>query len=184
MKYGDGGVRGGEEHGRGLSHNETPPKHRDALALKLYAVVGEYLHTGLRGARRKAVPAAGVYPRHRAGADSVDVLFGRYRGAGRQRVKPVRERAQEDDAVYAVIIVQRADTVHQLCLTDLARQRGEPHADAECAASPDHRAFIREIAVPLADTDYCKRGHDATGAELGCELGGFFVYFGGDRRAF
>ena len=108
--------------------------------------MGDYLHAGLRGARRKAVPAAGIYPRHRAGADTVNILFGRDCSAGRKRVEPIRKRAQEDDAVYAMIVVKRADAVHQLRLTGLARQRGETHADTERAAAPDHCALVREIA--------------------------------------
>ena len=86
--------------------------------------------------------------------------------------------------MHAVIVVQCADAVHQLRLAGLARQRSEPHTDAERAAAPDHCALVREIAVSLADTDYRKRGHDASGAEPGCEFGGSFVYFDGDRRAF
>ena len=82
-----------------------------------------------------------------------------------------------------MIVVKRADAVHQLRLAGLARQRGETHADTEHAAAPDHCALVREIAVPLADANYCKRGHDASGAEPGCEFGGSFIYFGGDRRA-
>ena len=61
-------------------------------------------------------------------------LFGRDCGAGRKRVEPIRKRAQEDDAVYAMIVVKRADAVHQLRLAGLARQRGETHADTERAA--------------------------------------------------
>ena len=104
-------------------------------------------------AGREAHGLVGEHAVERALGDAVGVLGGVERRAGGNLVEVLRQRAEHEDPVDGVVLIEVVDGGEERLLSYVFRQDDLLHGDAVLLGSLQSAAFICEVVFPLADTE-------------------------------
>ena len=159
-------VLGEQQQGDRLADDEAAADHDHALALDGHVIMLEQRHAGRGGAGRIAAVGAGVDRGERAIGDAVHILSRVEGAAGGLVVEVLGQRAEHQNAVNALVLVERTDVVHQLLLARVLGQHDLTDRDADLLAALERAALIGQIVLARTHAQNGKAGLRAVFLQL------------------
>ena len=166
MADGHSRVLGEQQQGDRLADDEATADHDHALALDGHVIMLEQRHAGRGGAGRIAAVGAGVDRGERAVGDAVHILSRVEGAAGGLVVEVLGQRAEHQNAVNALVLVERTDVVHQLLLARVLGQHDLTDRDADLLAALERAALIGQIVLARTHAQNGKAGLRAVFLQL------------------
>ena len=163
---GHGRVLGEQQQGDRLADDEAAADHDHALALDGHVIMLEQRHAGRGGAGRIAAVGAGVDRGERAVGDAVHILSRVEGAAGGLVVEVLGQRAEHQNAVNTLVLVERTDVVHQLLLARVLGQHDLTDRDADLLAALERAALIGQIVLARTHAQNGKAGLRAVFLQL------------------
>ena len=166
MADGHGRVLGEQQQGDRLADDEAAANHDHALALDGHVIMLEQRHAGRGGAGRIAAVGAGVDRGERAVGDAVHILSRVEGAAGSLVVEVLGQRAEHQDTMNTLVLVERTDVVHQLLLARVLGQHDLTDRDADLLAALERAALIGQIVLARTHAQNGKAGLRAVFLQL------------------